>query len=282
MTPTLLLLSLVGAQAADAPGPATPPELRMLAEFQDDLDDLDEEEDDGLGTQVIEKKERKVDMEVGFRGRYLFLPDGIMDIWFYNETEPGYAYDEPRPTIEGYAIGLEYVVKSKADAPTAANGIFYFQYIDSEMGEGYWDDVEGDAAVNHLDGDYLVPSQNLGLIAFGADYAFEVFFVRPDQTNRKFAMSLLAGAGLGVAYLFGDITQWNPCAEDCGGYGNTAFERYNNDAPDDGTKRLPSRVWPLLDFNVGLRFVIAERVVLRFEGGLNDLIYGGGALSVQF
>jgi hypothetical protein len=39
---------------------------------------------------------------------------------------------------------------------------------------------------------------------------------------------------------------------------------------------------PIIDINIGFRFNISDRAAIRLEGGLHDMFYGGGAVSVVF
>ncbi len=212
---------------------------------------------------------RKFDMEVNFRGRYVFVPRSILDIWYYNEGDAGWA-DATRsaPRINGYALGLEFVIKNQN-----ANGIFYVEWIESTLKEGYWDDKE--EPPDHLDGEFLRPTPNLGMVTFGANYAYEAHFVRTAQTNGAFGLSFLVGGGLGVGIILGDLERWTPLG------GRPGFVRYNDGDDFDDYKDIP-KVLPMVDINAGLRFNFADRIMLRIEGGLHTMIYGGAALGVMF
>lgn len=208
--------------------------------------------------------ERGFDMEVGFRGRMVSVPKSILDIWYFDEDDNGLK----RPDIRGYALGLEFVVKGDT-----ANGIFYFEYMDATLQEGYWDDREEPG--DHLDGDYLVPTPNLGMAALGADYAYEVHFIRTADTNGNFGLSFLVGGGLGVGFLIGDLDRWGPEG------GVPGYTRHTEGEPPDGKKDIP-KVFPMVDVNAGLRFNFGDRAVLRVEGGLHTLLYYGASLGIMF
>jgi hypothetical protein len=218
---------------------------------------------------------RKFDMELGFRGRYMTVPDAVIDVWFYNADDAGWIYSEDRPQVHAYTVGLEFAIKSKVreDSNGGNNGIFYFQWIDNLMKEGYFDDVEDPP--DHDDGDFLVPSSDLGLVALGADYAYELHMVKTMNTNGNFGMSMLVGAGLGVGILIGELEYWRPEG------GVPSFTRKELGEPSAGAKRMPP-VFPLVDINVGLRFNFGDRFVVRLEGGFQDMIYGGGAIGLMF
>lgn len=220
-------------------------------------------------------KSRQYLMEVNARGRYLWLPNSVLDIWYFRHNEAGSTAPE-RPNVAAYSMGLEFVIKDKQ-----ANGIFYLEYINSLIGEGYWDDVENPA--DNLDGSYIRP-EFFGLVTIGADYGYEL-----HATNW---LSFMFGGGLGVAIKTGDLIEWEP-GEDplngdsdntdpsCGTAPTPAYERVDQGCPDDGPLRVPP-VLPMIDINIGLRFNFSDRASLRLEGGLHDLPYAGGAIGITF
>jgi hypothetical protein len=216
-----------------------------------------------------ESKTREVTMEVGLRGRSLSVPASMLDIWFFDDDAAGWSYTEPRPEVTAIAYGIEFAIKK-----TDATGVFYFDYIDSNMRAGYWDDQ--DDPPDHLDGDFLVPSDNLGLAVVGADYYYDMALVMSEKTNGVFGLDLLVGAGLGVGLRTGEIDQWQ--SDD---YGNPAYERYFEGDPSDGPKKFP-KVLPILDINAGLRFSFGDRAAIRFEGGLHTMVFWGATTSVMF
>jgi hypothetical protein len=211
--------------------------------------------------------------EINFRARAAGIPRSILDIWYFNETDDGWLIPgEKRPRAKGYGLGIEYCVKGPA-----ANGFFYIDYMDSTMGEGYWDDVEEPA--DHLDGSYIVPSKKFGLIAFGADFGYEVHMVRTIDTNGAFGLSLIPGAGLGLAVVNGEMDEWTP--DDAGEGTDTAVQNYEQGEPADKTVRIP-KVLPMVDINLALRFNFGDRFVMRFEGGAHDVLYWGGTMGLMF
>lgn len=215
--------------------------------------------------------ERPYHHEFSFRARGMTLPDTILDIWYFNDADDPSDYlteENPRPHAQGYALGFEYCIKGPS-----ANGIFYFDYADSTMDEGYWDDVENPA--DHLDGSYIVPDKNFGLVAFGADFGYEVHFVRTEDNNGAFGLSLVPGAGLGVLVMTGELHEWTPDR------GDPAYVLYERGEEPDGAVRVP-KVLPMLDINFPLRFNFGDRVVIRAETGLHNVIYYGGTLGIMF
>lgn len=213
--------------------------------------------------------DRKFDMDFSVRVRAVSIPRPILNTWFFDDNDPSWAYIEPRPAVKGTALGLEYGLRGPK-----ANGTFYLEFVDSGVGAGYWDDKEDPA--NHLDGDFLVPSTGMGLVAIGADSAYEAHLVYLDQTGGRFGMSFFTGGGLGVGVLAGNLDRWRPDDQ-----GNPAYKRYLDGLPPDSGKELP-RVYPMVDVNFGLRFNFGDLVVWRLEGGLHTLLYYGSSVGVTF
>jgi hypothetical protein len=222
---------------------------------------------DGVSQKI--RNERAYQMEFNFRGRWVTVPKSILDVWYYDIGDENWAYIDRRPRIKGYALGVEFVVKGDS-----ANGIFYAEFMDSEMETGYWDDVE--EPPDHLDGDFLAPSAGLGLIAFGADYAYEAHLISPRDTQGRFGLSYLIGGGLGMGIMTGRLDRWGPDED-----GNPSYKRYLDGDDPDENKDLP-RVYPIVDVNTGIRINLGNRLVWRIEGGLHTLLYYGMSAGVTF
>lgn len=222
-------------------------------------------------------KKRLYLMEVNFRGRYMFLPDSILDIWYFQHEGEGFE----RPNIAAYTLGVEFVVKDKS-----ANGIFYVEYINPLFKEGYFDDVE--EPPDYDDGSYIVPDK-FGLVAIGANYAYSI------RANDWF--EFLIGAGLGVGIKLGNLTEWQPgepegttdgnnVDADCGTT-SPAYERRASledggaGCGDDGTVQIPGAI-PFVDVNLGPRFNFSDRGSLRIEVGLHNLPYVGMSGGITF
>jgi hypothetical protein len=207
--------------------------------------------------------------ETGFRYRHLWVPRGVLDSWYYDADTPDWPYIDGRPGISANAYGLEYAYKSMA-----SNGIFYVEFIDAAIKEGYWDDVE--EPPDHLDGDWLVPTAGLGMVAFGADYAYEAHAVRIEDTGGAFGWSWLFGGGLGLGVRTGDMNRWGPDENT----GNPGYKRYLDGEPSDGPKQLPG-AFPMVDVNLSTRLNFGNRATLRLEGGLHTFLFLGSTLSVM-
>lgn len=226
---------------------------------------------DAASTAPVLPKTRKFLMEVNFRGRYMFLPESVLDIWYEKHSGDGIL---ERPAVGAYALGLEFVIKDKQ-----ANGIFYLEYISALMDAGYWDDR--DSEDDFGDGTWIEP-EGFGLVALGADYGYEL--------KATSWLSFLFGAGLGLGIKTGDLVEWDPGEPEGTQNGNNtdpgcgpdkpSYER-QEDCEDDGTTAVPA-VIPMVDVNVGFRFNFSDRATLRIEGGLHDLPYAGAAVGIVF
>lgn len=213
-------------------------------------------------------------MEINLRSRYLNIPNGIMDTWYFDKGDEGVNYPYERPKIRLYSVGIEYVLK-----PRPSNWIFYYEYTGSLMGEGYWDDVEEPA--EHDDGDWINP-KNFGMHSLGVNYATEIP-VTP-VTNDVW-LSLLFGGGLGIGFVTGELEQWHPgsnpdnteldCLPDA-----PSYERKDQCAPD-GEKRFPT-VLPIVDLTGSARVNFADKANVRVDFGVHDMFYVGGAMGGVF
>lgn len=236
---------------------------------QEEAETTNEDKTEESASTSRPSNERSTNMEVGLRLRSMSIPNSLVDIWFFNDSADGWAYTAPRPSIVATAYGLEAAFKTEG-----AMGVFYFDYIDSNLVEGYWDDQ--DEPPDHLDGDYLKPSKNLGLAAIGADYYQEIAIVKSAKTNGVFGLDFVVGGGLGIAVLTGEIEQWQSTET-----GSPGYDRYLDGDISDGAKKIP-KVLPLLDVNAGLRLSFGDRASIRFEGGLHSMVYWGATTSVMF
>lgn len=266
-----LFALLTPAMAVASPVPPAEPPLRVEHQADDEGPDpapTQEDAPDATG--------RKFDMEIGFRGRMVQLPGGVLDIWYENERGDTWPLPgESRPKVQGYATGLEFLVKGES-----ANSIFYVEYIKSTMEAGYWDDHDSEGPNNEnspINGEYLEPSDSLGLVTLGANYAYEAHLVSSERTRKRFGWSLLVGGGLGVAFRTGSVVRW--VNED----GEPAYKRYQAGELDDGLKAYaPPAVLPMVDINAGMRFTFGDRLSVRLEGGLHTLVYYGAAVGLAF
>lgn len=210
--------------------------------------------------QATPARKRGFLMEVGFRARYMDLPDLFLDTWYYKNDDGG-EFPE-RPHISAYSLGIEFVIRDEK-----ANGIFYVEYLNPLMEGGYWDDVE--SPPDHFDGSWMEPNK-FGLVMIGANYAYEI------KANNWF--SWLFGFGVGGAIKMGELEEWKADGSaTCMLASGTGAE-----CPSDGfVETIP--VLPYLDINLGPRFNISDRASIRIEGGIHGFLpFGGGSVGITF
>ena len=213
-------------------------------------------------------------MEVNMRTRYLMVPDSLLDVWFYDNDDPG-ANSFKRPKVRAYTLGVEYVIK-----PRPMNWIIYVEYLGSQTAPGYWDDVD-DGIADHDDGDW-VEASGFGGWFVGGNYAHEIP-ISPIENDVW--VSLLMGGGLGIGFVKGDLLEWNPGSDpqnadpDCEPDA-PAYLRYDK-CQVDGVKSVPG-VLPMIDLSLGFRVNFADRANIRIEGGIHDMIYFGSAIGGVF
>lgn len=110
-------------------------------------------------------------------------------------------------------------------------------------------------------------------------------------------LSPYLGVGLGAGVLLGDVLQYEPapnsaCEQNLG-KGDTfsapeCFDSSGNPDPSQFTADSPSKpermppVVPVLNLSAGLRFNIQDYGVVRLEVGLNDYLYAGLGVGVQW
>lgn len=226
----------------------------------------------------VERK-RSFMMETNTRFRTLFLPDRLLDTWFYDSDAVG-AYPEDRPDIRAYTVGFEYVFDRQPGA-----WVLWAEYMGSGLEEGYWDDVETGETVDHDDGDWVRPD-NFSAWWGGFNYAYD-FALTPRDKSVWLGLGL--GGGLGAGYVTGDLTYWHPGsvsaalqadpANSCEP-GSPAYVRHSICEPD-GTKEFP-RFLPVVDITMSAKLNFANRAHIRVDGGFHNLLYYGAAVGGIF
>jgi len=219
---------------------------------------------------------RAAQMEVNFRYRYMTVPDSVLDIWYFDEDEDG-ANPFKRPQGRAQTFGFEYVVK-----PRPVNWIFYFEYMSSLMEEGYWDDRE-DGDIDHEDGEWIKP-EGFGAFILGVNGGREVDVTNPDK---DVWLSIMLGGGLGIAFMQGELLEWNPGGDEANDPANCpdmvsepAYVRQESCDPD-GSKVVPG-VLPVVDMSASLKINFADRAHIRLEGGLHDMLFVGTSVGAVF
>lgn len=227
-----------------------------------------------------ERKERDLKLELGFRVRSLSVPSGMLDIWYSDSDIPGWPLQgEGRPKVQGVSYGLQWTFNMDND-----QGIVYVDWVDANMAAGYWDDIE--EPPNLQDGDYVVPTRNFGMLVIGGNYGRAYPMVKMSRTRGIFGMDFEVGGGLGVGVIVGQMNKWKEGENDTPAY--VRFQAGEDPTaavfPDSGLGNdvRRSRVYPMVDFNLGLKLNFGNRVVLRLEGGLHTMLFYGASLGFRF
>ena len=225
--------------------------VNVNAHAQDTPEPTESTSDADSAVTSRDSNERSTNMEVGLRLRSMSIPKAILDIWFFDDDAPGWAYSEPRPNVTALAYGMEFAIKNDG-----AMGVFYFDYIDSNMEPGYWDDQ--DDPPDHLDGDFLKPENNFGFAALGADYYQDIPILKSDKTNEP---SPCTFGGRRPRTRHADGRHRTLAGNRHRLLGLRAVSRRELGR----RKELPQFI-PLLDVNAGLRFAFGDRASIRLEG----------------
>lgn len=214
---------------------------------------------------MMELRKRDYTMELNLRARQLFVPDSILDTWFYNSDTTG-AYPEPRPSIGAQVFGLEYAFTQEN-----TSWVIWGEYMASGLEEGYWDDVDTGDTVDHDDGDWVRPDNFSGWWT-GFNYNYILPLTPPEKATH---LDFVAGGGAGFGYITGDLTYWRPgtaIETDCEPAAPAYVRR--KVCPADGGKEFP-RFLPMLDVTLGLQLNFADRAHIRLEGGIHDMLFYG-------
>ncbi|MEQ1506483.1 MAG: hypothetical protein ABMB14_29920 [Myxococcota bacterium] len=213
---------------------------------------------------------------VGLRYRHGVVPNGILDLWFFDSDDPeALPYD--RPKVSANVFGLEYTLgMSKSGGPKLQAWVERWAF---PLDAGYWDDEESPA--DHTDGDWVEPD-GLGAWAIGFNFAQEIAL---SSTTAPVWVGLGVGGGLGLGFSSGTLTVWHP------GYHQDSLDPdclHDAVAPDrhdtcgnDGTIDMPGTV-PIVDLTFGPVVHLTEHAMVRIDLGVHDFLYGGVAAGGSF
>lgn len=192
---------------------------------------------------------------VGLRIRSVRMPQSLVEL-FVESTEGsqshlglGVEFNRRRGDFE-FAIGLEF--ESLA------------------MNNGIWVDKGDSIPVDEAD---LVEFDGLGWVGLDASFLWH------QRLHDK--VSLRYGAGLGLAYVYGDVLRTDyRCTTDqvesCSLRTNPPAEQ--NRTPEDG---IPP-VFPIVNVSVGLQVMPVDKVLITFEAGIRTIPFFGTTLGYLF
>jgi hypothetical protein len=218
---------------------------------------------------------------VGARFRTGFVPNGVMDIWYFNSDDEG-ALPLERPSPAALMYGLEYTLAVQEKGGPSVQ--FYVERIDINMEEGYWDDKESPA--DHTDGDWLQPNKAFGAWGFGVDYVQEVPL---SETAQPVWVSLNFGGGVGFGVSTGEVKVWKAQLNDDVVDPNCPSNDTDALSPEragvcvnDGLLKVPGIV-PIVDIVTGPEVHFGDHVSVRLDLGWHLLaLYGGLAAGAVF
>jgi hypothetical protein len=219
---------------------------------------------------------------ISARFRYGFVPKSFLDIWYFNEDDPGALAEYPRPTPSTLMYGLDYTLAvNEGGGPSVQ---FWAERLDIAMEDGYWDDKE--SVPDHLDGDWLAPRANWGAIALGVNYVQEVPF---NTTSEPVYVALNLGGGAGIGFATSGVDVW---------HAQTADDVVDPNCPTNDTDALaPERapvcvkdgeldqpdVLPIIDIVIGPEAHFGDYVSVRFDFGVHLVsLYAGIAAGGVF
>lgn len=206
---------------------------------------------------------------VNARYRYLWLPRGVLNPWYYASDETRL----PRPNASAHVVGAEFTVD-----PMPATFSAWAEAWAANLDEGYWDDIE--TPQDNFDGDWIRP-EGIGMIAIGGNFGHE-WSLTPTTADAWLGFAVGGGLGLGIPW--GSFSRWQPGWATspqtlCQPLSPSEIRQLTCE-PDEVTKAPP--VLPIIDITLALKLHVLERGVLRFEAGIHDVPFIGFAAGGQF
>lgn len=71
---------------------------------------------------VSDTPQRPYLMEVNLRGKYMSIPDSLIDIWMFNGSDDNGDHLE-RPTVRAYSAGMEFAIRSNGEGGGAMGAL---------------------------------------------------------------------------------------------------------------------------------------------------------------
>jgi len=196
-----------------------------------------------------EPEQPKEGVSIGFRSRYITVPDALLDVYLQDHT-----------SLHSYVVGLEVGI----DGPSGSRIIFGLDYSDLRLPAGNFRQVdESPSEASYTDVD-------LHLITL------EALFIWKYAIVEQFGLTY--GAGLGISYTMGDITSTDvlpTCQEPvakCNHWNSVTSRK----------QPMHSRFWPMVTLLGGFYVDPYPGFRLRFEGGFRGVVFGGMSARTTF
>jgi len=196
-----------------------------------------------------EPEKPKEGVSIGVRGRYITVPDSLLDVYLQDHT-----------SLHSYVVGLEVGI----DGPAGSRVIFGLDYSDLRLPGGNF------RRVGETPSEASYTEVNLHLITL------EALFVWKYSIVEQFGLTY--GAGLGITYTVGDITSIDvlPTCEDpvskCNHWNSVTSRK----------QPMPSRFWPMVTLLGGFYVDPYPGFRLRFEGVFRGVVFAGMSARTTF
>ena len=209
------------------------------------------------GNATLQSNQPSVALSVGLRGRYLYLPAGIIELFVDHAT-----------SVSSGGFGIE-VTRRRGNSEV----IIGLEYDNLEAESGLYLEKDDNPAIFGQYPDY-VAFDGLGLIGVDATFTWG------ERLHDR--LELRYGAGFGLAIVTGGVYQ----ADTQCPYGTTI-----GDLDDPGrckkvgvakkSDKVPP-VFPIVNAVIGLRAKVTEKVSVDLEGGLHNTLFLGIKSSYSF
>jgi hypothetical protein len=218
--------------------------------------------DDNPGSETTVTEQSEVTSQLGFgaRLRYVFVPEGVMNLFFQHAvgmSSVGFGADFIRRKGNfDIDIGFEYENITPNNCPAINDPTSSCLFL------GKSDDPTAD-------GKYSVHFDNFAL------WSFDVSFIWHTQIVPR--LFLRYGAGIGLGFVTGDMRK----VECQGGSINLDNNTCTENPPNFETVDKPPVV-PIVNLLIGLRLNIVDKLSVNAEVGFRDMFYSGVSLGYFF
>ena len=207
------------------------------------------------------KKSNKRRWGVGARVRYVFVPEGMLDLFLAHAT-----------SMSSVGIGAE-VVGRKGDSDI----VFGIEYDGASPSNGLYQD-KGDDAKNCLANHDQCPDytrfDGLGMIGIDAQFIW--------HANLSEKVQLRYGGGLGIGIVTGAIYQTKMACPTTVSNDNLDDPNACGDPTNPGAQIEPEKksddvppVVPIISALFGARFLISDNLAVNVDAGFRDVFYLG-------
>ncbi len=197
---------------------------------------------------------------VAVRGRFLFLPSGIMNLFLAHST-----------SLAQYSFGAAFV-RRKGNFDIE----FGLEYANVSPKDGYYLEKGNDPGQQ---GQYpdKIHFDNFSMISADATFIW--------HTNIVPTVQFRYGAGIGIGFLLGDIIgtkQTCSAGTSTGDLDDPTANGKCSDVPGTTAAKSKPPVVPIVHLLVGIRFKLIDQLSLNVEVGIRDLPFVGANIGYFF